>query len=271
MLLDLQSHLKPFCEKYASHCASIEKTEEDNVIIAICSPASKKMQNHDNEENLKNANKSNFSVPQGIQTLNVESYTNQPQLLSELHSQSIRHCQEGLKAVFDDLVSKVECEPHTFLRPVSEFIHNYQSTKKDELVNALRTFSQCSEIAMAVARSLKCQQGGEGGGVKDERTTIICPKKRKGNRQKLIRARPLLQSAMQELNNDFDSELPALQIVTEDVASHELSHHEISAMHDISDHGISVVHDVTAHTPSHSDLHLHPAHLTMCADQQRRM
>ncbi|XP_050699168.1 uncharacterized protein LOC126986826 isoform X1 [Eriocheir sinensis] len=271
MLLDLQSHLKPFCEKYASQCASIEKTEEDNVIIAICSPSSKKMQNHDNEENLKNANNSSFSVPQGIQTLNVESYTNQPQLMSELHSQSVRHCQEGLKAVFDDLVSKVECEPLTFLRPVNEFIHNYQSTKKDELVNALRTFSQCSEIAMAVARSLKYQQGGEGGGGKNERTTIICPKKRKGNRRKLIRARPLLQSAMQELNNDFDSELPALQIVTEDVASHELSHHEISAMHDISEHGISVVHDVTAHTPSHPDLRLHPAHLTMCADQQRRM
>lgn len=270
MLLDLQSHLKPFCEKYASHCASIEKTEEDNVIIAICPPASKKMQNHDNEENLKDSNSSNFSVPQEIQT-DVESYANQPQLLGELHNQSIRHCQEGLKAVFDDLVNKVECDPHTFLRPVNEFIHNYQSTKKDELVNALRTFTQCSEIAMAVARSLKYQQDGGGGGVKDERTRIICPKKRKGNRRKLIRGRPLIQSAMQELNSDFDSELPALQIVTDDVPSHELSHHEISAMHDISDNGISVVHDVTTHTPSHPDLRLHPAHLTICANQQRRM
>lgn len=271
MLLDLQNHLKPFCEKYESHCASIEKTEEDNVIIAICSPASKKIQNHDNE-NLKNDNNSNFSVPQGIQTLNVESYTNQSQLTSELHSQSIRHCQEGLRAVFDDLVSKVECDPHTFLRPINEFIHNYQSTKKGELVSALKTFSQCSEIAMAVARTVKCQQSGEEGRVKDELTTIICPKKRKGNRRKLIRARPLFQSASQEPNNDFNGELPALQIVTEDVASHELSHHEISAVHNnISGHGISMVHDVTAHTPSHPDLHLHPTHLTMCADQQRRV
>lgn len=266
MLLDLQSHLKPFCEKYALHCASIEKTEEDNVIIAICSQTPKKIQNHDNEENLRNANNGNFSVPQGVQTLNVESYTNQPQVISELHSQSVRQCQEGLKAVFDDLVSKVECEPHTFLRPINEFIHNYQNTKKDELVSALKTFSQCSEIAMAVKRSLKCQQSGEG--VKDEPTTIICPKKRKGNRRKLIRGRPLLQAATQELNNDFDAELPGLQIVTEDVASHDLSHHEIS---DISGHGISVVHDVTAHTASHPDLRLHPAHLTICSDQQRRM
>lgn len=261
MLLDLQSHLKPFCEKYASHCASIEKTEEDDVIIAICSPASKKIQNHDNEENLKNTSNSSFPVPQGIQTLNVESYTNQPQLLNDLQSQSIRQCQEGLKAVFDDLVNKVECEPHTFLKPINEFIHNYQSAKNDELVSALKTFSQCSGIAMAVARSVKYQQSGEGRRVKEEPTTIICPRKKRRNRQKIIRTRPLIQTVMDEPNNDFDSELPSLQIVTEDVASHELSHHEISAVHDISGHGISVVHDVTAHTSPHPNLHLHPAHL----------
>lgn len=266
MLLDLQSHLKPFCEKYASYCASIEKTEENNVIIAICSPASKKLLNHDNE-NLKNDNSSSFSVHQGIQTLNVESYSDQPQLMSDLHSQSISHCQEGLKAVFDDLLNKVECDPQTFLRPINEFIQNYQSTRKDELVNALKTFSQCSEIAMAVKRTMKCQQNGE---VKDKMTRIICPPKRKGNRRKLIRGRPLLQAAIQE-PHDFESELPALQIVTDDVTSHELTHHQISAVHDISGHDISIEHDVTVHTPTHPDIRLHPAHLTICADEQRRV
>lgn len=269
MLLDLQSHLKPFCEKYASHCASIEKTEEDNVIIAICSPASKKIQNNGNEENLRNDNNMSSLLPQEIQALNVESYTTQPQLINELHSQSIRHCQEGLKAVFDDLVSKVECDPHTFLTPINDFIYNYQSTKRDDLVSALKTFSQCSEIAMAVARTLKRQQNG-GGGVKSELTTIICPKKRKGNRRKVIRAQSL-QSAAQEPNNGFDSELPALQIVTGGEESHDLSHHEISAVHDISGHGISVVPDVMVHTTSHPDLRLHTAHQTICDDQQRRV
>lgn len=280
MLLDLQNHLKPFCEKYASHCASIEKTEDENVIIAICTPASMKQQNKmDNEENFRNNESStNLPVPQSIQPLDMESYTNQLHLMnefepeSEICNQAVRQCQESLKAVFDDLVTKVECNPDNFLKPINKFVQSYQNAKKDELLNALETFGQCSGIAMAVARTLRQQgSGGEGGDVtRESTTTIICSKKRKGNRQKVIQARHLLQIPPQETNGDFDAELPALQTVTEDVASHELSHNEMSAVHDITDHSIQVMHDVPSHSPTHPPIHLHPAHLTICAEQQRR-
>lgn len=277
MLLDLQNHLKPFCEKYASHCASIEKTEDENVIIAICTPTSKKQQSMmDNEENFRN-NDTTLSVHQSIHPVDMESYTNQLQLMddfeaeSEICNQTVRHCQESLRAVFDDLVTKVECNPDNFLKPINKFVQKYQNAKKDELLNALETFGQCSGIAMAVSRTLRQQEsGGEGGDVKEEPTTIICPKKRKGSRQKVIQARHLLQTPSQETNSDFDAELPALQAVTEDMASHELSHHEMSAVHDITDHSIPVMHDVPSHSPSHPAIHLHPAHLTICAEQQRR-
>ncbi|KAK8401630.1 hypothetical protein O3P69_001036 [Scylla paramamosain] len=277
MLLDLQNHLKPFCEKYASHCASIEKTEDENVIIAICTPTSKKQQNMmDNEENFRN-NYTTLSVPQPIQPLDMEGYGNQLQLMddfepeSEICNQAVRHCQESLKAVFDDLVTKIECNPDNFLKPINKFIQSYQNTKKNELLNALETFGQCSGIAMAVSRTLRQQvSGGEGGDAKEELTTIICPKKRKGNRQKVIQAQHLLQTPPQETNSDFDAELPALPTVTEDMASHELSHHEMSAVHDITGHSIPVMHDVSTHSPSHPAIHLHPAHLTICAEQQRR-
>ena len=276
MLLDLQNHLKPFCVKHASHCASIEKTEDDNIIIAICTPASKKLENVNNEENFKNGD-STLSVPQGIQPLNMENYTNQLQLMddfqpqNEICNQAVRRCQEDLKSVFDDLVTKVEYNPNNFLKPVNEFIQSYQNAKKEELLNALETFGQCTGIAMAVSRTIKHQESGDGGGgAKEEPTAIIFPKKRKGNRRRVIRARHHLQAPAQESNSDFDAELPALQIVTEDVVSHELSHHEISTVHDISGHSISVVDDVSTHTSSHQPIHLHPAHLTICAEQQRR-
>lgn len=300
MLIELQGHLKPFCDKYDSQCASIEKTEDDNVIIAICTPSPRKIQNENCEENEK---RDASSVPQVIQPMNVESYPSHIHLLDQFHSQgdlrgqAIRQCAESMKAIFDDLISKLECNPDHFLKPMETFLKNYQSIKKDsDLVNALETFGQYSGIALAISRALKRQHSGDSS---KEPTTIIYAKKKKTARRRLISARPVAQQTLPQpeycnpereisVHEVSAHELGAHEVSTHEVSAHEISAHEIPAhevtVHEVSAHEVSAhelsthevsahevsAHEVSIHIPRHHEIHLHPAHVVLHSEQERR-
>ncbi|XP_071514414.1 uncharacterized protein [Panulirus ornatus] len=295
MLTELQGHLKPFCDKYDSQCASIEKTEDDNVIIAICTPSPQRIQNENSEENDK---QDAPSVPQVIQPMNVESYPSHLHILDQFHSQTdirgqaIRQCAESMKAIFDDLISKLECNPDLFLKPTETFLKNYQSIKKDsDLINALETFGQYSGIALAISNALKRQHSGD---CSKEQTTIIYAKKKKSARRRLITARQIPQQTLpqpeynhpereisvhevsaheisaRELSaRDIPThELPTHEVTVHEVSAHEVSAHEIST-HEISAHEVSA-HEVSVHIPHHHEIHLHPAHVVLHSEQERR-
>ncbi|KAG7161756.1 Highly reducing polyketide synthase gloL-like 1, partial [Homarus americanus] len=269
MLLELQGHLKPFCEKYDSHCASIEKTEDDNVIVAICPRRPKQFPHENNEENDQ---RDASLVPQAVQPVNVESYPPHLHLLDQFQSQSdlrgqgIGQCAEGMKTVFDDLLSKIECYPEIYLKPVETFLNNYQNLKKDneKLVNALQTFGQYSGVTMALSKTLKRQHSGDSS--KIDSTTIICAKKKKGARRRLITARPVVQQSTlnhEDSNSEREiliHEMSAHEIAVHEVTAHEISAHEISA-HEVSAHEVTA-HQVTAHEMSAHEMSAHeiPAH-----------
>ncbi|XP_053642255.1 uncharacterized protein [Cherax quadricarinatus] len=264
MLLELQGHLKPFCEKYDSHCASIEKTEEDNIIIAICSPKHRVIQNENSEDN---GQKGLLSVSQGKQSLNVEHSSSNlhmesspPHLhFNQCHSQSDL-LAEGLKTVFDDLLSKLECSPDIYLKPLEAFLKNCQNIKKDnDLVSALQTFGQYSSVTMAISSTLKRQHSADP--YKLDPTTIICAKKTKGTRRRLITARPISRQTMSHHeNNNSEREvsvhkLSAQEVSVYDEPAHEVSAHEVPA-HEVSVHGVSV-HEVSAHEISAHEISAH--------------
>nr|XP_045623539.1 uncharacterized protein LOC123773718 isoform X1 [Procambarus clarkii] len=295
MLLELQGHLKPFCEKYDSHCASIEKTEDDNVIIAICSPRPRLTQNENSEENEQG---NILSMPQVTQRVDKQSYSPQMHIVEQFHSQdscgqAIGQCAEGLKTVFDDLLFKLESSPDIYLKPIETFLKNFQDIQKDDdLVNALQTFGQYSNVAMAISSTLKRQHSGDSSKV--DPTTIICAKKKKGARRRLITARPVNhQTMLHPENNNCDGDLlihevsahdlavhevsaqaPAHEVLTHEVSNHDVLTHEVSAhqitheitshemsTHDISAHEIST-HNVSAHEISTHEISAHhiPAH-----------
>ncbi|KAK3857659.1 hypothetical protein Pcinc_036099 [Petrolisthes cinctipes] len=188
-LMDLQGRLKPFCKQHDLNCASIEETDDD-FIIAVCAPAKNEVQN-------ENSVCENVSVSSIVQPVNTEGYSPPLQIIEQYHNsqgedmqiQSARQCQEGLRVVFDDIMSKLQNDLD-FLRPVEAFIRNFQSIKKDqELASALETFGRFPGIAAAVTRSLKRQHAQD---VSDSKT-VICTKKRKGSRRQLITAQPLIQ------------------------------------------------------------------------------
>lgn len=184
-MLDLQGHLKPFCEQYELKCASIEETDDD-IIIAVCAPENSRVQN-------ENSVCENVSVSPMTQPVDTDGYPPPLQYHNsqgeDMPLQSGRQCQEGLRVVFDEIMAKVETDSD-FLRPVEAFIRNFQSIKKDqELASALETFGRFPGIAAAVTRNVKRQHQQE----KSESKTIICTKKRKGSRRQLITARPLIQ------------------------------------------------------------------------------
>lgn len=225
MLYELHGQILPFCKKYDNYsCTRIEKTEDD-VIVAICTPS--KVRQNNNEENEQKDDSP--VLPNIIQPMNMDPYQTHilPDIYStqteirtvtqtEIRPQALAQCAEGLKSIFDDLLSKVERNPAVFLKPVEEFIKNYQSLNKDnDIVNALQTFAQYTDVALAIERGIKREPTEDPASMEP---TIVLAKKRKAARRRLITAKVQPPTSSQ---NCVSNQIDASQS-HQDITQHQL-------------------------------------------------
>lgn len=282
MLYELHGQIVPFCKKYDNYtCTSIEKTEDD-VIIAICTPSKAKQNNNDENEQ---KDESPVLPSHAIQPVAVAKYI---QVLPDIYTQqteirtttqtdtqsettSIAQCAEGLKQFFDDLLTRIERNPDLLIKPVEEFIKNYQNINKDiDIANSLQTFAQYPDVAMAITRGLKRKPTGDPTNLEP---AIVLAKKRKSARRRLITAKVQPPASSQSsVSNQTDAsqgqyvtshQLPQLpqdyKVVDNVVSSHEgqtqkiapetqdVMNHEISVREIPSHRVLTLAHDMSAH------------------------
>ncbi|XP_042234912.1 uncharacterized protein LOC121874713 isoform X2 [Homarus americanus] len=170
--VDLQQQLGTFCEKYNFQCSKVEKTEGGRVIVAVCSPVRHILGTEGDDW------KANSVLPRDVSSLKLESKSTHFQSKAHKDSSSLEQCIEEMRTVFDDLLSKVECSPDIFVKPVATFLKNYHRVRRDNnLTSALHSFSNYSNLTMAILKTIKCLQVTDTSEV--QQSSTLCTNKRK--------------------------------------------------------------------------------------------